>query len=278
LALGSGGARGLAHIGVIKVFEKAGFKISYIAGSSMGALIGGIYAATLDISKLENLVLEIVRKYSISRFYLPRKENVIFKNQEEVERIFFNEVKGLKIEDLKIPFRAVATDLKTGESVILEKGDLVSAIKASSAIPFIFKPVEINGKTLVDGGFTNPVPVDVVKELGSEFVVAVDVSNFWPNFEDQKLKLNNLKSLGKDLIRAFEYQISKEKIKLADLVINPPVKNYTWNDFSFAKEIINKGSNEAERYVFEIRKKTNFPKPKKKPFLAFIDFITGTDY
>jgi len=278
LALGGGSAKGLAHIGVIKVLEKAGLKISYIAGTSMGALVGGLYAATKDINYIEKLFLEIAEKYAISRFHLPKKENILFKNQEKVEELLSEKVKGKKIEDLEIPFKAVATDVKNGEEIILEKGDLYLAIKASTALPVIFDPVEIDGKLLMDGGFVNPVPLDVVKNMGSEFVIGVDVLNNWPNIGEEKLSLKNIKTITAETITALEYEISKEKLKLADVLMKPLVLSYHWNDFCSAKEIIKKGENEAEKYVYTIRKATHYPKPKKKPFIAFIDFITSNDY
>jgi len=278
LALGGGGAKGLAHIGVIKVLEMAGFKISYIAGTSMGALVGGIYAATGDINYIEKIFLEIAEKYAVSRFHLPKKENLLFKHQEKVEELLSEKIKDKKFEDLKLPFQAIATNVKNGEEVILDKGDLLLGIKASIALPLVFNPVEINGSLLMDGGFVNPVPVDVVKKMGSEFVIGVDVQSNWPRIGEEKLSLKNIKTITAETITALEYEISKEKLKLADILMKPPVLDYHWNDFYAAKEIIKKGENEAEKYIYAIRKETHYPKPKKKPFIAFIDFISGNSY
>lgn len=283
LALGGGAARGLAHIGVLKVLEKAGLKIDFIAGTSMGALIGGLYAATLDIDFIEKTFSYIAEKFAYPRFHLSLHKNLLFKNQDKVEEILSKPVANLKIEDLKIPFIAIATNAENGEEVILRKGNLKEAIKASAAIPFVFESVKIDGKVLIDGGFSNPTPVDRVKEMGAEFVIGVDILRGWPNLVDLEKKetgfsLKHIKMFVTETYHALEFQISKEKMKCADLIIKPPLLDYNWNDFYYASEIIQRGVNETEKYIDAIRKSTGYPKPSKKPLENLVDFISGGSY
>lgn len=276
LALGGGGAKGLAHIGVIKVFEKAGFKINYITGTSIGAIIGGLYAATSDIKFIEKIFLYIAKNFSYPRFHFSLHNNILFKNQKEVERIITEPLKNLKVEDLKIPFGAIATNAETGEEVFLKSGNLIEIIKASAALPHIFEPVKIGNQILIDGGYTNPIPVDKLKEMGAQFIIGVNVSHDWPDLsKPQKL---NLKNIIKETYGALQFQIANEKTKDAHLIIKPPVLDYKMSDFYYASEIIEKGKNEAEKYISFIRKETNSPRPIKKPLEYFIDFITCSNY
>lgn len=278
LALGGGGAKGLAHIGVIKTLLKAGFKINYLAGTSMGSLVGGLYAATEDIDFIEKAFLEIAEKYSFHRKHLRGRGSLLFKDEEAVEKMLAEKIDGLDVKNTKIPFKAIATDVKNGDEVVIGKGSLVKAVKASSALPIAFSPVEIDGKLLMDGGFVNPVPVDIVKEMGAEFVIGVDVSSKWPDIEGERFSLSGIKSTIVDAFSALEYQVAKERIKGASLMLHPPVLNYHWDDFRAAREIIAMGVNETANNIREIREATHYPRPVKKPLQSFIDFISGNDY
>ncbi|KKS02123.1 MAG: Phospholipase, patatin family, partial [candidate division WWE3 bacterium GW2011_GWC2_41_23] len=148
LALGSGGWRGLAHIGVIKVLEKNGISIDYITGSSVGALIGGLYAYYGSVDELEKIVENIRYRDMINALSDPRAELGLLKGNKFVA-FLEGYLKGAKIEDLKIPFKAATTDILTGETVYLEKGNLATAIRASISIPLVLAPVEIEGRKLV---------------------------------------------------------------------------------------------------------------------------------
>src|SRR3990167_7080050 len=149
LALGGGGAKGLAHIGIIKALENAGIKIDYIAGTSMGALVGGWYAATSDIKSLEDFIVHIKRSdiFPIKEI-IKRKDGALFKGESIADKLR-KELKNIKIEELKIPFAALTTDAKNGDEVCLKNGDLVDAIRASTALPIVFAPVAINGQLLI---------------------------------------------------------------------------------------------------------------------------------
>jgi NTE family protein len=175
LALGSGGARGAAHVGILKVLEREGVKVSAIAGSSIGAMVGGAYAAGIPLSRIEEEWLTTSRT-RLLRSFLPTFPRAGLSSGAGLRR-YLREILGdVRIEELPVPFAAVATDLDTGEPVVLREGPLVEAIRASTAIPGIFQPVRWEGRLLVDGGMVEPLPVRVCRELGAEIVIAVDVN------------------------------------------------------------------------------------------------------
>ncbi len=176
LVLGSGGARGWSHIGVIKALDEAGFRPDIIVGTSMGALVGGVYASG-RLSDLEQLALEFGTRellYYFMEMKIPRSGLI---DGEKIVRLVRRHVAAETIESLPIPFAAVATDILTGEEVVLGKGDAINAIRASISIPGIFTPVEGDGHVLVDGGLVNPIPVSVARSMGASRVVAVDISH-----------------------------------------------------------------------------------------------------
>jgi NTE family protein len=175
LALGSGGARGAAHVGVLKVLEREDIKVSAIAGSSIGAMVGGAYAAGLPLARIEEEWLTANRP-RLLRSFLPTFPRAGLSSGAGLRR-YLREVLGdVGIEHLPTPFAAVATDLDTGEAVVLRQGPLVEAICASTAIPGIFQPVRLGGRLLVDGGLVEPLPVRICRELGAEIVIAVDTN------------------------------------------------------------------------------------------------------
>ena len=277
LALGGGAAKGLAHIGVIRALERAGIEISYIAGTSMGALIGGFYAAKKDITFLENLFLN-VKDQDIYRpsHILIKKDGELFKNKSFMKTLE-EHIEKLNIEDCKIPFCAVATDVENGNEVILNKGNLHDAIQASTALPIIFPPAKINGRLLMDGGFVNPVPADVVRNMGAEFVIAVDVSSQWLNLEEESFNPAKIYNLIPRTLEVIEYQLARRILPQADVVLTPPVLGYRIFQFNDAKEIIKCGENETRNKLSEIYKGCNHTPPSKKPFEQFMDFIFYSD-
>ena len=174
LVLSSGGARGLAHIGAIEELEKSGYRISSIAGSSMGALIGGVYAA----GKLEEFrawMKTIDRKKMLELTDFSLSLNHLVKGKRIIEAIM-EFVPDVLIEDLPIPYCAVATDLKAGREVIIRKGSLFEAIRASISLPSFYEPVQRGGMILIDGGVINPIPLNRVKRHSGDILVGIDVS------------------------------------------------------------------------------------------------------
>ena len=279
LALGGGAVKGLAHIGVIKALENAGVNIDFIAGTSMGALVGGYYAATKDIKGLEKLMLSIRKKDIFSLSDIIKKRSSAFFRGDNVAEKLKEELGALKIENCQIPFVAVATNVKNGDEVRLKSGNLVDAIRASIAVPIIFSPVEIDGNLLMDGGLVNPVPADVVKELRAEFVIAVDVSSRWLEEPEEMINIKDMYSVITQSLSVLEYQLAKNVLKQsADIVIKPPIFHYHWFEFENSSEIIKIGEEETRLRLKEIRQKTGHKKPKQTLGEKFLDFILNNHH
>ena len=176
LALGSGAAKGLAHIGVIKELENRGISIDVISGSSIGALIGACYAIKGSIKEIEALILGINWK-RLAQLLDP---NIVLFSKgaiygKKIKELLRTIIGGVEFKDLKIPLSVVTTDAETGEEVILDKGSVLNAVRASISIPGIFTPVKLENRYLMDGGIINPVPVSVIKRMGSDFSIACNV-------------------------------------------------------------------------------------------------------
>lgn len=273
LALGGGGAKGLAHIGVIKVLERAGIEIDFIAGTSMGALVGGWYAMTKDISFLERIFGNFRKKdlVPITKL-LRRKDGVLFRDHGVIESLE-TELGRKKIESCQIPFKAVAADVSDGDEVIMSKGSLVEAIRASSAIPVIFKPVAIGKKLLVDGGLVNPVPADVVRSMGADYVIAVDVSSRWHNVSEESMNPLHFYTVIGHALSIMEYELARHSLEKADMILKPAVLSFDWLGFEDAKGIIEAGAKEMEKNLEELRVATGHDEPLRTPAQRFFDFI-----
>ena len=175
LALGSGSARGLAHIGVIRALKEAGIEVDCVAGTSIGAMIGAVYASG-KIDSLQNAYMAMDWKKIVYFLDVVFPKSGIIDGKKVAD--FIREyVHSACIEELPLPFQAVATELNSGEEVVFEAGDVIDAVRASISVPGMFTPVRINGQVLVDGGLVNPVPVSVVRSMGADIVIAVDLNH-----------------------------------------------------------------------------------------------------
>ena len=255
LALGSGGARGLAHIGVIKVLVKHKIPIDFIAGSSAGALIGGMYASIQDIEKVEEIASKVTYLDFLKAFSDPSLFQGLFRGDHAVKFIE-NYIGKVNIEDLKIPFKAVATDIITGKTVAIAFGNLAKAIRASSSLPILFQPIKLGKHYLVDGGTSLPVPAKIVKDMGADKVIAVNLDEiFFPQDRKAKLykKLSTLAILRSslDLLR---YHLARENVKEADIVINPNVPDVPLTKLVHGEELIKKGEDATKKILPEIKK------------------------
>ena len=175
LALGSGSARGWAHIGVIRALADAGVTVDYVAGTSIGAAVGAVFASG-DLDALEDVARGLDWK-QVASFYdamLPKSGLI---DGTKLSDFIRRHVKETRIEQLPIPYCAVATDLNTGDEVAIREGDIIEAVRASFSIPGVLTPVRWHGRILVDGGVVNPVPVNVLREMGADFVIAVDLNH-----------------------------------------------------------------------------------------------------
>jgi NTE family protein len=174
LALGSGAARGWAHVGVIHALEERGIHADCVAGTSIGALVGAAYAAR-KMDELEGEILRLDWKRVLYFFSDPSFHRSGLVDGKKIADFLRNHAAGLDMESLPTPLHVVATDLHTGKEVCLTSGDIINALRASIAIPGVFTPVEMNGMVLVDGGLVNPLPVGVARKMEADFVIAVDV-------------------------------------------------------------------------------------------------------
>jgi len=259
LALGSGGVRGLAHLGVIKVLVQNKIPIDFIAGSSIGALIGGLYATYQDTDKIE----EIIDQFSY-RDFITIFANVDFRARglikgDKAIQFLKRKVGDIKIEDLSIPFRAIATDINTGEVITFDKGNLIDAIRASGSVPFVFRPMSFKGRYLVDGGISMPVPVPIIKAMGSELSIAVSLDDVYVLDKTTRYNINkiNAYSAAVKSLNLLRYHLAQENIKGADIVIAPKVKNASWLNFVYGKDIIKIGEEECLKLLPLIKKKLN---------------------
>lgn len=235
LALGSGGARGLAHIGVLKVLEENDLKVDYIAGSSIGAMIGGFYSSGLSVEEIEKIALGASWRDIFSLIDPKLKCGLV--GGEKVEE-FINQQLGKKeFEDCKIPFSAVATDLKTGEVVLFDKGDLTGAIRASISIPLVFKPVEMDGRVLADGGLSEPVPVETVRKMGADIVIAVNLDGH----EYKKDQLSKWFDIANNSLSILRHHLALSDAKGADITLDVGLGGEYWYEFVNGKSKIEAG-------------------------------------
>ena len=174
LALGSGSARGWAHIGVIRALAEAGIEIKYVAGTSIGSLVGAAFALN-KTDVLEDFARQLDWKQIVSFMDVTFPRSGLI-DGEKVTDFFRSHVQEINIEELSLPYCAVATELTTGREVVLNGGDLIDAIRASISVPGIFTPVKKNDGFLIDGGLVNPVPVSVVRNMGADYVIAIDLN------------------------------------------------------------------------------------------------------
>ena len=234
LALGGGAARGFAHIGVIQVLEEAGIKPAVVTGTSAGSLVAAIYASGKTGAQMQ-LVAETMEEAAIADWTLPLFSRGMLRG-EALARYVNTQVRARLIEDMPLPLGIVATDLNSGQSVVFQRGDTGTAVRASSAVPAVFQPVQISGREYVDGGLASPVPVRAARAMGAELVIAVDISSAPEgNLAGGTLEilLQTFAIMGKS-INTFE-------LKDADVVVRPALQGVSSADFSARKRSIEAG-------------------------------------
>ena len=291
LVLSGGGAKGFAHIGVLKVLEEAGIKIDYIGGTSMGAVIGGLYASGYNATQIDSIFKrtnfdELINDYiprSSKNFYGKKNDELYaivlpFSNfrvgiPEALSKGMYNynllsnltrNVRHIRdFNKLPTPFLCIGTNIETGEEVLLNKGNLVQAMMASSAFPSLFTPVEIDGNLLVDGGVVNNYPIKEVRNLGADIIIGVDV-------QDDLLKRKSLKNATRILVQITNLQSidkMKSKIKDTDVYIKPDIRDFGVISFDKGEEIIRKGEEAAFAVYEKIKSLVNEDNFYKKPKL-----------
>jgi NTE family protein len=315
LVLSGGGAKGFAHVGVLKVLEEAKIPIDYIAGTSIGSIIGGLYACGYDATTLENIILkqdwasvlsnefrsefstaidrEDEARYIVSFPFEQKKlalSNGILNGQNAMELLTYLTLGYHDVYDfskLPIPFVCIATDLTNGEEVVLNKGYLPKAIRASMAVPAAFTSVEIDGKMLVDGGVVNNYPVDRCKEMGADYIIGVDIM-------DSMLTAGELKDIPDVVTQMMHFMDKKraeQNAKNVDLYIRPFIKGYSVASFSneSAQMLIKRGEEAARRVLpqlihlrdslhLEVKKRPFHDKMRNDTILVINNIeVTGTD-
>lgn len=215
LVLGSGGARGYAHIGVIEVLEQQGIHPDFIVGTSAGSIVGSIYASGKTAAELHEVALNLkpndVRDVDVSLKG--------FFNGQKVENYINRQVNNTPLQNLKIPMYVVATELKNGEKTVFNYGNTGQAVRASTAIPSMFVPTKIGDTEYVDGGLVSPVPVQVARDLGADIVIAVDILA-----QPIHTETSNVWGLFNQNINIMQGRLAEEELKNADIVIQPDLK------------------------------------------------------
>ena len=287
LVLSGGGAKGFAHIGVLNVLEEAGVKIDYIAGTSMGAVVGGLYASGYNAKQIDS-IFKVTDFDALLQDFVPRTSKNFYEKQNDEKYAFSLPFTGLKIavpislskglynfnalnqlfknqlhirdfSKLPIPFLCIATNIETGKEVVLKNGYLPQAILASSAFPTLFSPIEIDGKMLIDGGVSNNYPVEHVKAMGADIIIGVDVQDDLKTRKDLKeatrilVQITNLQMLEK----------MKGKAEKTNIYIKPEVSKFGIISFEDRVEIIKKGE-EAAFVFFEKLQKLGSPDFRKQ--------------
>jgi len=274
LVLGSGSARGLAHIGVLKVLRRENIPVDLVVGSSFGALIGAIYAAGVDPEEMSQRFCRITKRWTITYFF-PRVYISGFVGGSMFQRFVHSFLGDIEFEDLKIPFATVTTDIETGEEIVIKEGLVKRAVRASTSIPVIFVPVHNNGRILMDGGLVNPLPVNVVQDMGAEIVIASNVLpkpkenatnirlrdknwRFPPDFflRSGRIRLPNMKKTFFQYFSVMGNKILSSNLKEAEptILIEPKVGSFKPAEFHRAKEIISFGEEAARDAIPKIKK------------------------
>lgn len=266
LSLSSGGPRGLAHIGVLKVIEKHQIPINFITGASMGSVVGAFYAAGYKASEIEKIATntnwqEIVHFV----FSLSLKGGII--NANKVESWLRKYLGNKQFSDLIIPFEAMATNLETGEPESLKSGSLVDAIIASSSLPLFLCPKIINGQNYIDGGASCPIPINAAKKMGANIVIAVNVNNFHFIKKNGDLGFADVTQRS---LHIYLRNLSHANLLEADLKIEPETDNIFWKDL-LTKEASQKAINLGEIAAEKALKYANYSiTMKKTPWFNFL--------
>jgi NTE family protein len=255
LALGGGAARGLAHIGVLDILQKEGIPIDMIAGTSAGAVAGAIYAWNQDTTQIKTEALAVNWRKLAPLIDPSLPKSGLIKGKK-IKDLLASYIGGnIKFSDLKIPFACVATDIDTGEEVVFDQGLVPEALRASISIPGIFTVVKREGRYLVDGGLTTPVPVNVVKRMGADFIIAVNVTPTVTNRTQRLDKEPNIFHVMMQSIYITTYSVTRSSLEDADIVIEPDVAHIGAGDFQKAPELIKRGEQAARSAIPEIKRK-----------------------
>jgi len=254
LALGGGAARGLAHIGVLEVLDKEGVPVDMIAGTSAGAIVGALYAQGKSASQIKELALDTGwrRLVSLVDLTLPRSG---FIEGRKIKNLLKSIIGDISFSELKIPLSCVATDISSGEEVVINDGSVLEGVRASISIPVIFTAVKWRDRYLVDGGLVNPVPVSTVRKMGADFVIAVNVIppmgvRFTPS------KGSKAPGIFQSMLHSLyiaTYSLVRSNLAGADIVIEPKLPHIGYGDFHHIGDSIKQGEIAAQELIEQIK-------------------------
>lgn len=246
LALGSGGKRGFAHIGVLKALEAAGIKPDLIVGTSGGSMVGALYASGMSAGEIERIA-EGIESPLLGRVVIPGRGLL---SSEPIQAFVNRHVGNRRIEELAIPFAAVATDAQSGAEVVFNRGNTGMAVRASSSVPVVFQPVTIGGREYVDGVLVSPVPVDVARRMGADLVIAVNVA-----YTPQEAALRDPIDMLFQTMQIMVTTINGLRLREADVVIEPDIAGMEKVTFADKRALIALGERAAQAAMPEIRRR-----------------------
>jgi NTE family protein len=255
LVLSGGGARGISHIGVLEVLEREKIPINMIVGTSMGALVGGMYLLG-EMPELKKILLNL-KKSGVVKLFLSRPSSEGLVDGNNITKLISKFTKGKKIEELSVPFIAVSADLETGKTVAIDKGDILSSIRSSISIPGIFIPVHNKNLILVDGGIVDPVPVDIASKYSKKIIVVDALSRMQHIKTEKQVFHENVLDIIEDSIVIMQKKLAKldlRKRKNREFIIKPKLPRVGSLEFYKAKELIDAGKKEAEKMLPKLKK------------------------
>ncbi len=252
LALGSGGARGLAHIGVLRVLLENDIPIDYIAGVSAGSMVGAYYALNLEIKGMEDKVKRLTKRDMLKLIDITSPKKALIAGNK-IKSFIKDLVADKLFKDTKIPISIIATDFCSGKEVILNQGNITDAVRASISIPGIFSPVKLNNKLLLDGGIVNPTPVDVVKRMGADIIIAVDLTIKHPiKIENPNIVQTLMQSF--EILRTQSAKLNIAKMNRNIIIIQPNLLGRLDSYKFYNNEFIEEGKRVAKRQLPKIKR------------------------
>ena len=266
LALGGGFARGIAHIGVLKVLEAENIPVGFVAGTSVGALIGAAYCSGVSPAELEQIASKVrfrdLARWTLSRYGFATNQRMIS---------FLNKVLKVKtFEELQVPLAVAATDFASGEGVVFRSGPLADPVRASCAYPGVFLPVTVDNRLLVDGMLAHALPTQPLREMGAEQVIAVSLRSNWAKGGEGPKHIFDV--IGQCFAIA-QNMNSAQARKSADLIIEPDVTGYRYDDFEHSSELVRLGERATRAALPELRKWIE-PAAETKPALSQVRLVS----
>lgn len=245
LVMGGGGARGLAHAGVLQVFAEEQLPVDIIVGTSVGALIGSLYAAEVPADS----IVDMAQKMTWNKLISFKISPVGLYSTKRMEEYVTKHIGNKRFDELKIPFACVAVDIRNGEKVILKEGMVAPAVRASATMPGLFQPVEYRHRLLMDGGVLDNIPADVARLMGADIIIVIDVTA-----QTGIAKTNNALLILSQVVYIRGNFMAEEQLKMADLVISPDIKNVSVSELNRGAECVDAGIIAARAKVRQIKK------------------------